>query len=190
MPAWFSGKESEMDDREFMTALYREFERAMYAAAYKYTSDPQAAEDIVQDSVVSILRKIDTVRPLEKRALAAYVAATVRNASINRLRRQGYERVHMQEDAEEEINRLPADISLEDLVFLSDRLEQLSKIWPELSPEDRFLLEGKYILGYTDQELAEEAACKPDSVRMKLTRARRNALSLLKREGVEHYDEA
>lgn len=144
----------------------------------------------MQDSVVNILRKVDTVRPMKKEVLAAYIAATVRNASINRLRRQGYEREHIQEDAECELDRLSTDISLEELAHLSERLDRLSGIWPELSPEDRFLLEGKYILGYTDRELAGEIACKPDSVRMKLTRARRNALSLLKREGVKHYDEA
>ena len=48
--------------------------------------------------------------------------------------------------------------------------------------EDRLLLEGKYILGYTDAELADMLGCKKSSVRMKLTRARRRAFQLMTEE--------
>jgi len=89
------------------------------------------------------------------------------------------------------MDNFSSEISLDKLMMLSERLDQLAKIWPQLSWEDQFLLEGKYILGYNNQELAEKLLCKPSSIRMKLTRTRRSALSLLlKLEGVDHYDEA
>lgn len=43
-------------------------------------------------------------------------------------------------------------------------------------------MEGKYILGYTDAELADMLGCKKSSVRMKLTRARRRAFQLMTEE--------
>ena len=54
-----------------------------------------------------------------------------------------------------------------------------------MSAEDRALLEGKYILGDSDEMLARTLHCKPSSIRMKLTRARRRALKLLEQEGAD-----
>lgn len=49
-----------------------------------------------------------------------------------------------------------------------------------MRPEERVLLEGKYLLHRSDAELAEILGCQTDSVRMKLTRARRTALKMLR----------
>lgn len=49
----------------------------------------------------------------------------------------------------------------------------------QLDDRSKLLLEGKYILGKSDEELAEELSKKPASVRMALTRARQCAISFL-----------
>ena len=69
--------------------------------------------------------------------------------------------------------------TMDSLVLLSEQAEQLWKIWPKLTEDERFLLEGKYILGYSDQQMAVSLKCSPGSIRMKLTRARRRAMKLL-----------
>lgn len=54
--------------------------------------------------------------------------------------------------------------------------------WPRCGPgwtNTRWLLEARYILDYSDGELARELGVKPDSVRMALTRARRKARRLM-----------
>lgn len=61
--------------------------------------------------------------------------------------------------------------------------EQLAAVLEEISNDDRVLLEGKYILQYSDETLAMVLNCKVSSIRMKLTRARRRALKLIKTEG-------
>ena len=48
-----------------------------------------------------------------------------------------------------------------------------------LPDNERLLLEQKYFLGSSDEELARFFRCKPGSVRMKLTRARRHMLRIL-----------
>ena len=75
---------------------------------------------------------------------------------------------------------------MEELVAALDRRRALERVWPKLTDLDQMLLSGKYLLGYSDQELAELAGCKKDSVRMLLTRARRRAAALLMEEGVVH----
>lgn len=111
--------------------------------------------------------------------MTAYIVSTVRNAAINYLRQQALEGEHS--------DSLDEDIpSLEDLSLIVSQRNLLSEVWSQLSQEDRFLLEGRYIIGASDKELASTLNCKSDSIRMKLTRARRRAFALVMKfeEGV------
>lgn len=179
MLMYFLGTIENESDKDYILWLYNEFEKLMYSIAFKYTADPQIAEDIVQDSVVKLINKVDTIRAMNKQVLAAYIASTVRNTSINRLKTLEYEREHVLEDSEDQLKTVPIEVSLENFIQFSEDLKSLSSIWTRLSKEDQLLLEGKYILGYNNKELAEIFLCKPNSIRMKLTRARRNAFTLL-----------
>lgn len=58
-------------------------------------------------------------------------------------------------------------------------LDALAQVWPRLDENTRWLLEARYILDYSDGELARELGVKPDSVRMALTQARRKARRLM-----------
>ena len=66
---------------------------------------------------------------------------------------------------------------------LRDDLARIKSVWPALTEEQRFLLERKYLAGASDAELAEYLDCQPGSVRMKLTRARRRVMEILKEGG-------
>ncbi|OUN10095.1 hypothetical protein B5G42_11275 [Flavonifractor sp. An91] len=72
--------------------------------------------------------------------------------------------------------------SLDDHLLQTERLERLAEVWDLLPEDDQLLLEGKYILGQEDTELADMLGCKASSIRMKLTRARRRAFQLMNEE--------
>lgn len=63
-------------------------------------------------------------------------------------------------------------------------MDEFGRAWMALPEETRSLLAGKYLLGLSDAELAEQYGCRPDSIRMKLTRARRQALKILREGGI------
>ncbi|MFQ7402031.1 MAG: RNA polymerase sigma factor, partial [Neglectibacter sp.] len=102
---------------------------------------------------------------------------------INYMRKQGRTdgRCCSLEEQEEQDMAIP-EPSLDERIMLAEQKERLMQIWSSLPEEDRLLLEGKYILGYTDAELADMLGCKKSSVRMKLTRARRRAFQLMTEE--------
>lgn len=52
--------------------------------------------------------------------------------------------------------------------------EKLYDVWTQLKERDQALLNMKYILDYTNDEIAEFFGVKPESIRMMLTRAKRN----------------
>lgn len=183
--------DNELSDKEFMVHLYTKYENLLFYTAQKYISERGSVEDVVQESLVKLHEKIRTIKPMPEIVLASYIRSTVRNTAINILKSTGYEE-DRQISTENIIDVMDEHaLPLDTLMQISRYRELLSKIWPELSKEEQFLLEGKYILGYSDRELSTELCCQPSSVRMKLTRARRHALSILaSREGVNCFDEA
>ena len=73
---------------------------------------------------------------------------------------------------------LPDAQELENLVLRWEETEDLAEVLDQLSEENRALLDKRYFMGMTAQEIAEEQGKRPGSVRMALTRARREVLRL------------
>lgn len=174
-------------DQEFMLKVYQEFRGLMFSTAEKFISDPDDREDVVQDSLERLLRHADALRWKDRPVQAAYVAATVRTTAINHLRRWDVENRHSVTGVDVDSQTEPRSLTLEELMDIRERGEHMAEILAGLSQADRALLTGKYVLGYSDAELAQELGVKPDSIRMMLTRARRRALIAIKeREAAEN----
>ena len=168
-------------DRAFMEALYGRFGKLMVSTARKYLPEEAEVEDAVQTALLGLLGRAELLRGMDDGPLAGYVRSSVRNAALNILRER--------EMGERRKERLQASgeetLSMDELMILYERRAALRTVLEQLRPVDRLLLEGKYLLHYTDGELAAQLSCQAGSVRMKLTRARRRALELLKEREVE-----
>ena len=162
-------------DRDFVSQMYVNYERIMYATARRYTRDTALQQDVVHDSVEKLIKKISEIRDLKCCVLEVYIVSTIRNTMFNELKRN-QRRYRFREPMPEE--ELP-DLSLEEMHQTVFREECLKRIWEKLEPSKVILLEGKYILGYEDRELAKILHYKTNSIRMELTRARRHALKLI-----------
>ena len=165
----------------FMTDLYRRYSRLMYATARRCVSSGQDCEDIVQDAVESLCKKLHTLMDLPAPALPVYIVYTVKNQAKNFIRHQAVVQKHIVEwnggclDSREA--PLPPP---EALAELREDAARLYAVWPRLPEQDRELLYRKYVLDQSNEELAEFFRCRKDSIRMRLTRARRKAISLMK----------
>lgn len=173
----------DQSDREFMLWLYEEFHRLMFSTAKEYSVDIQTQEDVVQESLEKLIKKTALLRTKVRPVQAAYIITTVRNTAISLLKKEQAACVlELEIDMADPYAPLP-----EEILLLKDRNARLSAVWSRLPAQDRFLLEGKYFLDSSDEELAACLHCKPSSIRMKLTRARRKALRLLneQNEGIK-----
>lgn len=170
------------ETQEFIAWLYRTHAKLMYATALKYVPDKMAAEDVVHDSLIKLIRYATLLQTLEDAPLAGYIITAVRNTAINWMKAQKVREKHTGASLEETEFRKKEELSvtLEDLAILSEQKNELKHALDKLSETDRLLLEGKYIWLYSDAELAHLIGCKPNSIRMKLTRARRRAFQIMK----------
>ena len=179
MIAFICSTMAEADDRAYILWIYEEFGNLMLATARKYVREQMDCEDIIQDALVSLIGKVQTLRGLHGCILASYIVSTIRNTAINHLKRKKVINEHTI-SIEDKYSELESKaVPVENMMMLIEHKAHLSKIWPQLSQEHRLLLEGKYILGQSDEQLAKQLHCKTSSVRMKMTRARRRALRLL-----------
>ena len=168
------------DDKEYMLWIYEEFQNLMFYTAKKYINDQMTCEDIVQECIVKLIQKIDVIRGKERCILAGYIVSIIRNVSINYLKSEGVRQKHSVGFDEETLDQLPSsELSIEEILLAKEKSSLISIAMEQLSVTERLLLEGKYILEYSDDELAKQLNCKSGSIRMKLTRARRHALSIL-----------
>lgn len=168
-------------DREFMTRLYLDHEKIMYAEMLKICDDRFSMDDVLQDSLIRLIDKIDVLRSLDERKRINYIITTVRNQMRNYLRNQKQNVSYSLDEEDTSWQKtLAADLDLDDVLFRKDRVNRLHRIWPQLSEQTRQLLEEKYILGLSNADIAVNLGVKTESVRMMLTRARKEALYYLK----------
>lgn len=158
----------------FLSAFYEQYRGYLYYTARKFTDSPQVCEDIIQDTMVRLLRNEENLRQLRGNQAATYLYLTVRSVFADRQSRV------REQAAEDRVLEL-AQVSRED-----GRAEDgLNAKWDaqilkqQLPRRDWQMLELKYIAGYSDQEIAAEMGCNAGSVRTLLSRVRRRAKSLL-----------
>jgi len=173
------------DSRQFFIDLYREYRPLMYSIAMRYVNNSSSAEDLVHDALVKLIEKEDTITKLSRCTLTSYIVYTVRNLSKNYLRRMNLEQRHFADIDLSSSEFLAIDNAPlpEEVILMSEHREEFIEVWNTLPNDTKFLLEGKYILGLSDKELAAEFDCSPNSIRMKLTRARRQVIKLVKEGG-------
>lgn len=165
-------------DREFMERLYQDNKRLMFNTVRRYVKSPQDQEDIIQSSIEKLIKKISVLRNMNCCKLTGYIVNTIRNTSIDFIHKRDRINCHNVSLDEDKLSKTEVGDYLVG-ESLSDASIRLREIWPELPDDDRFLLEGKYVWGLSDRELSIQLHCGQDSVRMKLTRARRRALELI-----------
>lgn len=160
-------------DREFIADLYENYSRLMRYKIGKVVHDPWTIDDLLQTTIEKLIVKLPTLRQLDKGRLTNYVANAARNTAFTYLRDRGGDLL----DIDEVLAASPHEP--EKALIHQEDLEKLSEIWDRLSERSQYFLTSHYLSGMSTQQIAAELGVKQGSVRMSLTRARREALALL-----------
>lgn len=175
----------------YIANLYQEYKALLFHKAGFYTDDPCAKEDIVQNTVLRLLRKEERLRAMEPAALVTYMTLTVRSAALNFLRAEQRDRLDalpLPDDEDQEYLPLSGSIqlTLEEQMLQGYRDEEVRAAIEHLSERDRAALLGKYFLELDNRELAELLGVTAGTLRTLLCRARGRALNELRKEGILH----
>ena len=160
------------EDRDYMEWLYREYHRLMYKIAFEYCHAQMEVQDIVSDSCVALIGKIEKLRYLEKAELKLYIFSTVRNTAIDHYRKRRRLDARFFHLSEERANRMTDGVDVVGQIELKDELNRVLQIICELPEKEKTVMYLKYSVGLPDAEIAEIVGLSPNSVRKYVERAR------------------
>ena len=72
---------TEADDQAFMIQFYERYKNLMFYTAKKICREQDAWEDIIQESILRLIPRLDHLRTMEEKAQTSYVVVTVRNTA-------------------------------------------------------------------------------------------------------------
>lgn len=168
-------------DRIFMINLYEQCRKAMYYQALDILHDHSEAEDTVHDVLVKLMDRIPMLKTIPESLLLPYALTATKTTAIDRWRSRN--KVHV--GVNDCISDYEGSVTEEhEKAFINmEQVDLLSRGLGRLSERDRDILKYRYLMDMSDEEIAGILGIKPGSVRMYLTRARKNAFAIFDSEG-------
>ena len=158
------------DERDFMADLYREYRLLLFSEIRKVINDSWVTEDLVQDVLVKLIDKVELLHSLTRVQRTSYIVTAAKNTARDYIRKKMRTPVTFLEEYDD----IPIpDFNIEEVVLNKVTMDNLLSSWPSLPEDVQEILERKYILQQSDEEIGAAFGIKPSSVRMRLTRARR-----------------
>ena len=160
----------DVDDRAFMQRLWQDYRRYMFFTARRYARDDAVLEDIVSESLMRLMEKLDTLRGLNEIRLQAYIRNTVRSQAVNALRADIREARGMDREALSGV-AAPEDPAWR-RIELAEELELLLEAVERLPENERRAVKLRYGEGKRDAEIAAALGVAESTVRKYLAAAR------------------
>lgn len=173
-----SKSRSEQDRDQEIAQFYREHSRELWALFYAMCSDPERANDAVQEA---FLRYYD-YKGEPVRDLRAWLLRVGQNwlRDVARKKSNSCRLLPGLDDFSGQ------PMSGEDLMLLSERQEQIRSAIGELNEDDRKVLVMKYAMDWSAAQMATVMDCSAAAIDMRLSRARRRLADVLVERGFNY----
>jgi RNA polymerase sigma-70 factor, ECF subfamily len=162
-------EKAQRGDNSAWQRLYERLLPSIWRAAYVRLRDRQAAEDVVSETFLALVRSMDLLEP-ESCRLHGWMLQVVRNKAADWARRDGSRSRTLEgfsNDGQKVQAVDPAAAALDD-----ERRQLITEVLDSLRPDQRLVLELKYADGLTVHEIASRIGQSEKSVESLLYRAR------------------
>lgn len=163
-------------DRLIFTQIYALHEQKMYAAAKSVLHSPEQAEDAVHDSFIKVIKHFETCKTIPEDELPKWLITIVKRTALDILKKDG--RSVGFDDLSAPDLFVADDTSVDSAAFreLIDKIRALPENYREI-------LELKFVLEWSDKEIAEALGLNGNTVRSRIMRGK----ELLRKE-IERLD--
>ena len=161
-------------DRQKFTAIYREYHVRMEKVALRILSEHKDAEDAVQNAWMQVIKHFQKVSEIPGEELLYWLISITKNEALMILRKK--RKTLPLEDWAAVTEMSDSDLTYQDLVALFTRL-------PETY---RATLEMKFLLQYTEAEIAAKLGISETAVSTRVNRGRALLRKLVTKEGLVH----
>ncbi|MDF1696486.1 MAG: RNA polymerase sigma factor [Saprospiraceae bacterium] len=148
--------------------ILKPYKNKMFRYAYSIIGNRFEAEDIVQEAIIKIWKRMDKFSEIDNKE--AWVITIVRNLAIDKVRAKKKKQTSDINDFFHISDSAPSpDIKLEQ----KDAVRKVAEIMGTLQETQREIITLRDIEGYTYQEIADIMELKVDQVKVYLFRARK-----------------
>ena len=180
IPAIIASIEND-DDRSFMESLYRSHRAMVYRLARKYAPSPNDIDDVVGETFLALIKKIQFLRTIPDNEVLAYIAGTTKRVAADYIRKKT--RIMKREVTDDNIetaSHTDPDQVVDAALIRAANISELKESISRLNPGDQDVLTMKYFMEMSDKEIAAHMGLTVDSVRPKLARAKKRLYAILK----------
>lgn len=158
---------------EVQKDIYREFYRNSYRFLIYITNDHAAAEDIIQEAFLKVIKHAPSIS--NEQALMSWIHVVVKNTAYSYLRRIKKHRDEIDSDSvyiDNSVNFATDTDHVPKEVELKVIREAISQYLLEMKPEYRIIVELRWKQGLSYKEIAEHLDTTDQIIKHKLHRAR------------------
>lgn len=170
---------AENRDRDAFSRLFDHFAPRLKAFGIRSGADPETAEELAQEAMISVWRKADSFDP-GKAAVSTWIFAIARNKRIDKLRRENRPEIEEEDYADQMSAPAAADATLE----AAQNQVMLRKSIAALPKEQATIVEMAFYEDKSHSAIAEELSLPLGTVKSRI----RLALNRL-REEMKEFEE-
>lgn len=158
--------------KDFLIMIYEKHKRRMFSIAYSILKDNQKSEDIIQDCIIAFDKFYERIRDMNDKKLSYYVYRTVKNKSLNLLKKSNRVSLVNFQIQESQFVDIHYDVSLniineEFITEIKEYLKQISDMQAEA-----FIY--KYYYDFTNEEISDILNLSDNNVRALVYRTKKN----------------
>ncbi|QIH35947.1 RNA polymerase sigma-70 factor [Sphingobacterium sp. DR205] len=160
-------KISEGDSIAFK-AIYDQYWRQLLIDANKVIQDKLVAEDIVQETFISIWDNRERVNEIH--SLKAYLKSSIRHACVKHIQRH-INRYNFVELLPELLDKVISEYNTLDKLYVVEIEQAISKSMESMSPKVREVFELSRYHGKNRREIASQLSVSPETVKKRIQKA-------------------
>ena len=161
--------------------IFDEYYALMLHVAMDILNDRTLAEDAVSESLEKIIKNISNIGEVSCYKTKSYIVIIVKNTSINLLKKENRNR----NNDDEHSNIIDIDSLIPENLISMEGFDGLVDIIKSLPSTLKDVAVLSLVQEYSHQEIAKRLGIKNDTVRMRLSRAKKIIKNILK-EGGKH----
>lgn len=147
--------------------IYEKYKKYVMYTIKRFIQDEFLIEDLFHDIFIVIANHLDNINMKQEKETRNFIITVTRNYTINYLKKQ---KQNQEEYLEEQIPVPSSDVL--DKIVLKETMKKLKDEIHMLDEKYKSVLELKYVIGFTNDEIAELLGITKKNVQTRLYRAK------------------